>query len=120
MVMIFSCLIDDDFFCRVLLSPSGPPFPPRRNVELTKGRSADNTLHMHRTSHSTLSAGEQGVCIGGRRGRGEKGVESAGEGGMPMIWKPQFGSQQPSRSLFQVCERFTTNPIQPDSGWIEW
>ena len=107
MVMIFSCLIDDDFFCRVMLSPSGPPYPPRRNVELTKGRSADSTLHMYRTSHSTLRAGE-------------KGVERGGEGGMPMIWKPQFGSLQPSRSVFQVCKRFTTNPIQPDSDRIEW
>ena len=63
-----------------MLSESGPsspaPHPPRLNVGLAKGRTSEVTLHIarreHGNLHSTLSAGEQGVCrcsvIGGTRG----------------------------------------------------
>ena len=44
--MIFSCLIDDDFFCRVMLSLSGPPYPPRRSA--TEVMHGDDLLLSHR------------------------------------------------------------------------
>ena len=82
-----------------MLSPSGPPYPPRRNVEVTKGRSADSTLH--RTS--TLRAGEQGVERGGR-GRGGDGGGARGRKGYAddlevPVWVPatfavRFSSMQ--------------------------
>ena len=95
MVMIFSCLIDDDFFCRVMLSPSGPPYPPRRNVGMTKGRTADVTVHMehadstlHRTSHSTLSAGEKGVIARGGEGGTVRGRSWYADDLEAPVWVP--------------------------------
>ena len=43
--------------------------------------------------------------------RGEEEEEGEGE---------EEDAEEEEEEEFEARKRFTTNPIQPDSGWIEW